>query len=723
MKRPPLHLYLFAHPDSAIGNRVASALMARFVEPPASGGLRIPVSFTPDRGDFLPPPLQGREALDLDAAEHSLVVLLADGRMVRTQGPDATGEAWIQFADKLFGLAPLGSSAHHVLPVALDQSGLTLAGGRHAIPALIDAEAPEGEDRRLSEISFHIAARAIQLLEVGTVAETAADQFKAPVRLFISHAKADLGKDGDDPAHRTLQARTDIPVEDWVDAGKIAPGQAFEKAIHAGLRDCSIVLAFYTDHYGSRPWCRREVLDAKRLGGHILVVDALRDAEPRLFPYLGNVPVVRWQYRDPGADARRVVDRAVREALRFKHNRALMGKEAAGEVPLPTAPEALTLTYEYENPGKKKSRKVKRGKKKTRKIQTGEKKTFLYPDPPLGREELDVLRKLRPNARFITPLTRVAERYRANRGDVVGVSISVSNDPERYGLSAAHQDTLSDEVHLYLLAAGLRIAYGGALQGNLGVATNFTLRLFELVRGYSPLLKSALGPDGLAPILNFPPWPVVLGYGDAEWSLFGKEAHYVATPRPELPWADDEIFPPRNNGWRFEARDPRQRYAWARGLTPMREQMTTETRARVVIGGRLTTFQGLVPGVVEEAWMSLRSKHPLFLVGAFGGAARAVSDLLTGVDRPEFSDSSARGVLRDYDAAAAYFAEHGGELVSMARMGDELRDWSRLGLAAALNNGLTDTENQELILSADAPRIAELILTGLSRLRPSQARG
>ena len=53
--RPPLHLHLLAHPRSLQANTLASALMRRFVEPPGSGGLRIPVFFTPDRGDDLPP--------------------------------------------------------------------------------------------------------------------------------------------------------------------------------------------------------------------------------------------------------------------------------------------------------------------------------------------------------------------------------------------------------------------------------------------------------------------------------------------------------------------------------------------------------------------------------------------------------------------------------------------------------------------------------------------
>ena len=38
------------------------------------------------------------------------------------------------------------------------------------------------------------------------------------------------------------------------------------------------------------------------------------------------------------------------------------------------------------------------------------------------------------------------------------------------------------------------------------------------------------------------------------------------------------------------------------------------------------------------------------------------------------------------------------------------------GLAAALNNGLDETENRELLRSTDAQRIAQLVLRGLGRI-------
>lgn len=696
--KSPLLLHLLAHPKSESAKAVATALMHRFVEPPASGGLRVPVRFTPERGDDLPPQLDDPDGIKLDDAEHCIIVVLADKRMTRTAG-GGTGKAWSEFTAAAMGAAPIGTSPHHVLPVALDEAGFGISAERHVLGALADGsvEADAADEARLSEISLHVAARAIQLLEKGKIVEERPDQIKAPVQLFISHAKADLSSEGDDPARQTMAVVEELPIEKWFDAAKIGTGQEFDRAIDAGIRDSTVMIAFHTDHYGSRPWCRREVLAAKEKGIDLLVVDALREGEERRFPYLGNAPAIRWQFGNPKASARRIIDRAVLEALRMKHNRALLDKQKADDdVVLPSPPEAAVLAYRNIDP----------------KTISG---TFLYPDPPLSREELELLNRLAPNAELTTPLTRLAEWIPPEGLDQVAVSISQSDDIARYGLSDAHQATLSDEIHLYLLLAGLRIGYGGGLKGDLEKAENFTLRLFELVRGYARLAEQ-VGAGQLQPIVNYIPWPLILDYGDAEWDLFGSEAKEVVSPRPSLAKGDDELFPSSEAEPRLSVGSPDQRYAWARGLTLMREQMTNETQARVVIGGKLQGFAGMVPGVIEEAWMSLTHQKPLYLVGAFGGCARALADQLLGHKRPEFTIDCAQSTVDNYDAALKLYEDDGVAFTSMERMGQDLAERGKAGLGRALRNGLEDDENIELLRSFHPARISALILRGLARL-------
>jgi hypothetical protein len=389
------------------------------------------------------------------------------------------------------------------------------------------------------------------------------------------------------------------------------------------------------------------------------------------------------------------------EALRFKHNRALLTNAAApGERVSPTAPEALTLAHESDD--------------------VNANTTYLYPDPPLGREELEVLQRLRPNARFITPLTKLAAQFSSKHVEpkTICVSISQSDDLRRYGLSDEHFHTLTDEIHLYLLVAGLKIAYGGTLKGDFSKADNFTLRLFELVRTYSQLAKGVEAPPLEGAVLNVAPWPLWLGYTDDEITdLFGGEiARYDPAPRPSLPWTDDEIFPGSTENRPLPSDTPRRRYAWARGLTLMRERITAQSQARLVIGGKLSGFSGLVPGLVEEAWLSVTQRKPLYLIGGFGGAARAVVDVIQGLERTDLSEAWTQEKMTGYVPATDLYKQHGESFRSVEQMSTEIASEAKGGIANLLNNRLDEDENRELMYCTDPQRIAQLVLSGLGRI-------
>jgi hypothetical protein len=454
-------------------------------------------------------------------------------------------------------------------------------------------------------------------------------------------------------------------------------------------------------------------MDAKRLGVPILVVDALESGEPRNHSYLGNLPTVHWSGTAPRLEAKRIVSRAVRETLRFMHNRAILSaSKQDAEIALAAAPEALTLAWHsQESAG----------------IQ------FLYPDPPLSKQELGILAALRPNATFTTPLTRVAQRSLPEGVSAVAVSISNSGDLARHGLSPEHQNTLSDELHLYLLLAGLQIAYGGALSGDFAKGPNFTLRLFGLVDSYSQLAEDVGG--SLQPILNYAPWPLRLSYTDREYNLFGNVAKLIEGPQPpvsELAEDIDDLFP-AVDGFRFKSKTPAQRLAWTRGLTAMRKQMTGGVQARIAIGGKLSGFSGLYPGIVEEAWMSLIHKQPLYLVSAFGGAADAVRRAIEGdvtllkesldsvPNRKQVLKLAADRGLEIIDSQSQAIEgrpDFDGRLFAGDKMTGDILAAGKVGIASALNNGLTDEQNRELFRCTQAPRMAELILTGLSQIRP-----
>ena len=750
VKSVPLQLFLLAHPKSETAVSLALELMRKFVDPPASGGLRLPLFFTPDTGDGMPPGWDGNSGIELDSAAHTLVVVLADARMVQSQNVDGgTGELWQEFLEEGIRRTEQSNGRHFVFGVAVDCEGYTLTESRHMVGVGEPPESPlanpqTDEDKQVQAVqqkrfddwfqaaadtaALQITIRAIPLLQ--PQAAEARPGHRPPVKLFLSHAKADLGvadanAEEADPVRNVELAVKELPIQYWFDAQDIPPAEKFEAEIQKGLQDCSIVVVFLSDHYATRPYCQWEVLVSKRLGLPMLLVDNLERGETRSFPYLGNIPTIHWNSQDRKASRIRVVFRALRETLRYLHNRASLTslwintpREEEQDIILATSPEAITLSrYPVKN---------------------SRRQVFVYPDPPLSPAEREVLTSLR-DADFTTPLTQLARMPRTDTVKTIAVSIADSGELARNGLSSLHEQTLTDEIDLSLLVSGLQIAYGGHLElPTAGKDDNFTLRLFDLVKGYSRLAADA--GTHLAPILNIPPWPLWLTYNSRVLKLFGKIAELSKGPRPpleEIPETDETggtLFPANVNLSTLPD-TPLRRLAWTRGLTLMRQQVTRVTQARLVIGGKLVGYSGLYPGVVEEAWLSLMTRQPLYPVGFFGGAARAVIDLLEGRDRSEVSQPNLGTKAPSVGLLLEKAKEQGltllgpddeltdamnlsGKLVLPTRIAADIKRAGSSGLRLALNNGLSDEENQELFYSRNPQRIVELILMGISKIKP-----
>lgn len=78
----------------------------------------------------------------------------------------------------------------------------------------------------------------------------------------------------------------------------------------------------------------------------------------------------------------------------------------------------------------------------------------------------------------------------------------------------------------------------------------------------------------------------------------------------------------------------------AEAYTAVRQAITAEADARVSMGGKMgllgllqDRFEGRMPGVLEEAIMTLEAQKPLVLLGAYGGATRDCAIALELMDR------------------------------------------------------------------------------------------
>lgn len=255
----------------------------------------------------------------------------------------------------------------------------------------------------------------------------------------------------------------------------------------------------------------------------------------------------------------------------------------------------------------------------------------------------------------------------------IGISISGSQDMDALGLAEEHLRDAMAEVARHLLAMGARLVYGGDLREH-----GFTELLFELVARHR---RDADVGDGRPAVANYLAWPVHRSMQPETIRAVSQSLEGLA----ELHFLDDQgqdLAPDQ-----LEVKtSPITSEDWSTGLTAMRRVLTDACDARIVLGGRVTEFKGLMPGIAEEALCSIAAKQPLYVLGGFGGCAREIAEEL-GLSTPRQAQTAAW-------ADGAKFA----------------------GLtASALNNGLDSTENATLARTVHVDEAVALILRGLLR--------
>jgi hypothetical protein len=227
-----------------------------------------------------------------------------------------------------------------------------------------------------------------RVTEQGTV------QSAPPVRMFISHAKAD---GADLAAAIRNHIHSDTSLKSFFDANDIAFGYRFSDELLAALQE-SAVICLQTDYYATREWCLWEVINAKRLDRPVVVVNAVTDREPRSFPYLGNVPTIRWNFNqvDDKVQIQHVLDLAMFEVLGTRFHE-LFQKALIKTFNLPDTTGVVGHPPELFTILKMAADGSQQGHSKDNP------RYVVYPDPPLGDEEVRLLEDQAPGIRFVTP--------------------------------------------------------------------------------------------------------------------------------------------------------------------------------------------------------------------------------------------------------------------------------------------------------------------------------
>jgi len=189
-----------------------------------------------------------------------------------------------------------------------------------------------------------------------------------------------------------------------------------------------------------------------------------------------------------------------------------------------------------------------------------------------------------------------------------------------------------------------------------------------------------------------------------------------STLRVEVVGLPKELQPFDDKARRVEPSSRLYQYVRARGLTFLRQRLNETSHARICIGGRQSDYTGRYPGLIEEAFLAMRDKKPLYLAGFLGGATEQVVDAIEG---KQITDSFCRptplqDVYKDPPVDESDKATRHDRVIDRIAVWKVLAEGGRENLAAA--NGLTVEENRELFHTPVIDRAIELILIGLSRL-------
>jgi hypothetical protein len=377
--KSPLNIYVVYHPSFTRGVDYANYLFSEFCrdyQKPLSRGPGIPVYIRCEVDESKRPP-----AIDYSLAYKNAVIVLVDDYMFEDQ-------VWSDYFRELV-IDSTGNK--RVFPVALSKYAYEVAPGvKQQFVRLQDITANENDEEfmkrrdKLKSELLHDFSRI--LLNMNASYNAMKDVSPPPVKLFISHAKID-GKNVAMDFRNYIRSETKL--SSFFDANDIANGYDFEQEITAGVKNSALVV-FQTDAYATREWCRIEVITAKRYKSPLVIVNSIESGEKRSFPYLGNAPSIRWNNNFDD-----IIDLALVQVL-YNLYQELMMKEYVELYQLTGNYNTAYLTSPPELFNFIDLAKLKR--------EEGKPVLVLYPDPPLGAEELRLLNEIDEHIIFTTPV-------------------------------------------------------------------------------------------------------------------------------------------------------------------------------------------------------------------------------------------------------------------------------------------------------------------------------
>ncbi|MDE0152468.1 MAG: hypothetical protein OXN23_01190 [Gammaproteobacteria bacterium] len=214
-----------------------------------------------------------------------------------------------------------------------------------------------------------------------------------PLTVFISHTNRGMPGTEEKVAELVEIVRQIIlntHLKEFFSVYDLQPGSYWATELQ-NRATTSALLALRTDLYSSRDWCQKEMAISKRKGMPIVIIDALSSNEERgsfLMDHMPRVPLRQqggsWHKEDIFKALNLLVDECLKRAL-WNHQKQLSQSRPDFNISwwAPHAPEPVTFAQWLVN--EKESGNQPRGNSIVR---------IVHPDPPLGLEEVSVLKQM-----------------------------------------------------------------------------------------------------------------------------------------------------------------------------------------------------------------------------------------------------------------------------------------------------------------------------------------
>lgn len=274
----------------------------------------------------------------------------------------------------------------------------------------------------------------------------------------------------------------------------------------------------------------------------------------------------------------------------------------------------------------------------------------------------------------------------------IAISISESEELNQLGFSDTHLKDAMIEFAKNLLIQNFKLVYGGDLRNG-----DYTEIFADLAYQYRLTEQQS-------PFINYFSYPIYLNLTKENRLFFKKNRIDTLRiePSSELDITEKIYLKPDSK---------EKKYIWAKCLTKMRIEMNEAVQARILFGGKNFNYLGKYPGIIEEAFITLQSKKPVFLIGAFGGATkRMINAILSKGSVIDLNDSFYK------DDAHTTFKGYFNQTSQTDKIDYEsLNQYFKNLSIEDLNNGLSQEENKILFTSIHLTEIIFFVLKGLSR--------